>query len=78
MNLVSVSEQDKNPLAAGYALAEIRKDFCRSSCKSILCNNPQESRERKRAGLKPLAAGYALAEIRKDFVGVVVKSNPLQ
>ena len=29
----SVSEQDKKHLAAGYALAEIRKDFVRSSCK---------------------------------------------
>ena len=30
INLVSVSEQDKKHLAAGYALAEIRKDFVRS------------------------------------------------
>ena len=29
MNLVSVSEQEYNKhLAAGYALAEIRKEFC--------------------------------------------------
>ena len=38
----------------------------------LLCNNPNNSRERQRAGLKHLAAGYALAEIRKDFVGEVV------
>ena len=54
-------------LAAGYALAEIRKDFVGVVVNQILCNNPQESRERMRAGLNPLAAGYALAEIRKDL-----------
>ncbi len=35
MHLVSVSEQDFNTLAAGYALAEIWKDFGQSRTKSV-------------------------------------------